>query len=90
MWLVSPQVTAFPAAKWGRTAFFGYRRDQLWGAARVFTQALAAADAATPRLTGRSFSQAFGLATVLDYHRRAAELNRWAVVSLLLKRNRER
>jgi len=57
---------------------------------RRAAQPLAAADAATPRLTGRSFSQAFGLATVLDYHRRAAELNRWAVVSLLLKRNRER
>jgi hypothetical protein len=40
-------------------------------------QQIAAADAAASRLTGRSLSQAFGLANVLGYHRRAAELNRW-------------
>jgi len=40
------------------------------------TQPFAAADAAAPRLTGRSLSQAFGLASVRVYHRRAAELNR--------------
>ena len=33
-------------------------------------------------VTGRSLSQAFGLATVLDYHRRAADLNRWAACSM--------
>jgi hypothetical protein len=38
----------------------------------------AAADSDAPRLTGWSLSQAFGLATVLGYHRRAAEFNRWA------------
>ena len=53
-------------------------------------QQLAAADAATPRLTGRPLSQAFGLATLLGYHRRAAELNRWAVFSSLLEGNHER
>ena len=40
--------------------------------------------------TSRSLSQAFGLATVLGYHRRAAELNRWAVFSSLLEGNHER
>jgi hypothetical protein len=29
-------------------------------------------------ITGRRHSQAFGLAIILLYHRRAAELNRWA------------
>jgi len=33
------------------------------------------ADAATSRLTGRSLSQAFGLATVWVYHRRSVELD---------------
>jgi hypothetical protein len=51
---------------------------------------LAAADAAAPRLTGRSLSQAFGLAIVRGYHRRAAELNRWAVCSSFRKRGHER
>jgi len=40
--------------------------------------------------TGRSLSQAFGLAAVRVYHRRAAELNRWAVCSSLRNRSRER
>jgi len=43
-------------------------------------QPFAAADAATPRLTSRHLSQAFGLANILGYHRRAAELNRWAAL----------
>ena len=47
-------------------------------------QPIAAADAAAPRLTGRSRSQTFGLATVRVYHRRAAELNRWAAHKVAL------
>ena len=33
-------------------------------------------------VTSRSLSQAFGLATVRVYHRRAAELNRWAATKI--------
>ena len=40
--------------------------------------------------TGRPLSQAFGLATVRVYHRRAAELNRWAVYSSVPERNHQR
>jgi len=43
----------------------------------------AAVDVAVPRLTSRSLSQAFGLATVRVYHRRAAELNRWVLRAIL-------
>ena len=54
----------------------------LCGNAHSAAQQVAGADAATPQLTSQSLSQAFGFATVLGYHRRAAELNRWATASV--------
>ncbi len=43
------------------------------------TQPFVALDAATPQLTSRLDSQSIGFTIVLDSHRRASELNRWAV-----------
>ena len=61
------EMSGYPAIKSPRLNKIGQQRA---------AQPVAAADSGWRRAdTGRSLSQAFGLATVLDYHRRAAELN---------------